>query len=273
MSLFISSLNSGSNGNCYYVGNNKEAILIDAGISCREIEKRIIRLGLSLRNIKALFISHEHTDHVKGVYQISKKYNLPVYITKQTLSRCNFSIAEELTYTFNTIETISIGQLTVKAFKKVHDAVHPHSFIVENYGTTVGVFTDLGRVCDDLVENFKKCHAAFLESNYCEDLLENGNYPYFLKNRIRGGKGHLSNNEALNLFKNHRSNNLDLLILSHLSHNNNCPDLVNKLFTENARSTKIVVASRLQETPLYEVSNPSISAAPHSLLYEQTSLF
>lgn len=272
MSLFISSLNSGSNGNCYYVGNGDDAILIDAGISCREIEKRMLRLGLSLKKVKAVFISHEHTDHIKGISLLSKKYNIPVFITQETLSRCSFVLPKDLTFSFDTLNPINIGKLTVKAFKKIHDAVHPHSFVIENAGTTVGVFTDLGRVCDELVANFKKCNAAFLEANYCENLLNNGSYPYFLKNRIRGGKGHLSNSEALNLFITHRSSNLELLILSHLSHNNNCPNLVNDLFTEKAEKTKIVVASRLQETPVYEVRH-SLKNIKSSVVYEQASLF
>lgn len=111
MSLFISSLNSGSNGNCYYVGNSDEAILIDAGISCKEIEKRMFRLGLPLKKVKAVFISHEHADHIKGVSILSKKHNIPVYITAETLSRCNFSLTETLTCSFDTIQAINIGQL------------------------------------------------------------------------------------------------------------------------------------------------------------------
>jgi len=88
MSLFITSLNSGSNGNCYYVGNDEEAVLVDVGISCKEIEKRMRRLGLSIQKVKAIFVSHEHTDHISGIPVLARKYNLPVYITAGTLKQC-----------------------------------------------------------------------------------------------------------------------------------------------------------------------------------------
>lgn len=273
MALFITSLNSGSNGNCYYIGNKNEAVLVDAGISCREIEKRMLRLNLSIHKVKAIFISHEHTDHIKGLPILSKKYNIPVYITAATLSKCNFTIDESLIFSFSINEYISIGQLNVKAFLKTHDAADPHSFLIDNGETKIGVFTDIGRVCEQLINHFKECNAAFLESNYCEDLLQNGNYPYFLKNRIRNGKGHLSNTEAVNLFSKHRSEHLSLLILSHLSKNNNCPNLVKNLFSQCAEQTKIVVASRLQETEVYEISPVSLKEKTTKKIYTQASLF
>src|SRR6187549_3066069 len=96
MSLFFASLNSGSNGNCYYVGNETEAILVDAGLSCKETEKRMLRMGLSLSKVKAIFISHEHTDHIKGLCNLASKYNLPIYITPGTLMGCRFSLRQDL---------------------------------------------------------------------------------------------------------------------------------------------------------------------------------
>jgi phosphoribosyl 1,2-cyclic phosphodiesterase len=98
MSLFICSLNSGSNGNCYYVGNNDEAILVDAGISCREIERRMQQCGLHLKNVRALFISHEHSDHITGVRVLSKKYSIPVYITEQTLKYSELALDRQLSF-------------------------------------------------------------------------------------------------------------------------------------------------------------------------------
>ncbi len=272
MSLYITSLNSGSNGNCYYVGNNEEAVLIDVGISCREVEKRMSRLKLSLSNVKAIFVSHEHTDHIKGIPVLSKRYGIPVYITPVTLNNCNFSLDHKIVFPFRPGEKIQIGELTINAFSKIHDAAHPHSFLIEYAGTKVGVFTDLGRVCEELIKHFKQCNAAFLEANYCEDLLDKGTYPYFLKNRIRGGKGHLSNSEAINLLKTHRPENLSCLILSHLSKNNNCPDLVRELFLACAEETKIIVASRFQETEVYEIG-PAISKTIVKPTYKQASLF
>jgi len=255
MSLQIASLNSGSNANCYYIGNKNEAVLIDAGLSCRETDKRMKRLGLDIRLVKAIFISHEHADHIAGLPVLSKKYNLPVYITHNTLSNCHFQIGKDLAYSFMHNNSISIGELSVIPFMKSHDANDPHSFIVSNNTVHVGVITDIGYACKHVIKHFKLCDAVFLESNYCEQMLENGSYPLYLKKRISSKKGHLSNDQALELFLKHRPDNLQLLILSHLSQNNNHPEIVNKLFTQHAGGVKVVIASRHKETELFNIES------------------
>ncbi|PST82198.1 MBL fold metallo-hydrolase [Pedobacter yulinensis] len=253
MSLFVTSLNSGSNGNCYYVGNDREAVLVDAGISCREIEKRMARLGLDVNKVAAVFISHEHSDHIRGLSVLARKYRLPVYVTEKTRQQLRLLLDEQRTYCFCSGDSIQIGDLTVKCFLKRHDAIDPHSFVVEGAGVRVGVFTDLGACCEELSAHFGRCHAAFLESNYCEDMLERGRYPYFLKNRIKGGYGHLSNRQALDVFLSYRSEYLNLLLLAHLSRDNNDPQLVADLFGAHAGQTRVVVASRYEETPVFRV--------------------
>lgn len=255
MSLFITSLNSGSNGNCYYIGNDTEAVLIDAGISCREIEKRMQLLGLSMKKVKAVFISHEHIDHIKGMPDLCEKYDLPVYITGITLTHSRISIKQQLPKIFKAYEPIHVGSLVITAFPKNHDAEDPHSFIITFNDLTVGVFTDIGSACSHVTSQFSKCHAAFLEANYDEVLLENGRYPFYLKNRIRGGKGHLSNKQALEIFLTHRPSFMTHLLLSHLSKDNNHPDLAKKLFEEHAANTSIIVASRYEQTPVYTIQN------------------
>ena len=261
MSLYIASINSGSNGNCYYVGTEKEAVLIDAGISCRETEKRMKRLGLSMSLVKAIFVSHEHGDHITGVPALSKKYRLPVYITTPTLSNSLIPIEAELVKKFSPGEIISIGNLSVKPFVKFHDASDPHSFIVGDGKITVGVFTDLGIACETLAEHFSQCHAAFLEANYDTEMLEKGNYPYHLKKRISGGMGHLSNHQALELFLAHKPPFMSHLILSHLSRNNNDPALVEALFSRHKNHTQIVVASRYKESEVYHIKEPGTREA------------
>lgn len=253
MSLYITSLNSGSNGNCYYVGNDTEAILVDAGISCRETETRLLKLNLSMSKVKAIFVSHEHSDHIRGIPVLAKKYNLPVYISAGTLRNCRFSLDHQHYKIFTTDLPVTIGSMSIIGFSKLHDAAEPHSFLVECAGVKVGVFTDIGAPCKNLKRYFKQCNAAFLESNYDEEMLEKGSYPIHLKNRIRGGKGHLSNNEALNFFKEHRPSFLTHLILSHLSKENNCPTIVQKLFDWHANGTKVEVASRYCETPVFYI--------------------
>ena len=255
MSLQIASLNSGSNANCYYIGNKNEAVLIDAGLSCRETDKRMKRLGLDITLVKAIFISHEHADHIAGLPVLSKKYKLPVYITQNTLRNCNFLIGKDLTFSFIHNMPVSIGELSIIPFIKSHDANDPHSFIVSNNKVHIGVITDIGYACKHVIKHFKLCDAVFLESNYCEQMLENGSYPLHLKRRISSKKGHLSNDQALELFLKHKPERLQVLILSHLSQNNNHPDIVNKLFTQHAGGVKVVIASRHKETELFNIES------------------
>lgn len=275
MSLFIASLNSGSNGNCYYVGNGHEAILVDAGISCRETERRMSRLGLPMSTVKAIFVSHEHTDHIAGLPVLAKKYSLPVYTTQAMIPHSGLDAAVHHIVIFRSDESVQIGGLLVKCFSKLHDACDPHSFTVSGGGITVGVFTDLGRCCDNLVAHFGQCHAAFLEANYDTEMLHNGRYPYFLKKRISGGKGHLSNNESLNLFLRHKPAFMSHLLLSHLSKDNNCPELVQKLFSSHAGATKVAVASRYHESEVYHITGemPFAEAPCEIPVAMQMSLF
>ncbi len=258
MSLSICSLNSGSNGNCYYVGNEEEAVLIDAGISCKETEKRMKRLGLSLERVKAIFVSHEHSDHIAGISVLAKKYNLPVYVTDGTRTSGRMMLSRQLAISFIAYQPVTIGALSITAFPKFHDACDPHSFVVKSSSVTVGIFTDIGVPCEHVIAHFKQCHAAFLESNYDEGMLINGSYPYCLKRRIMGGKGHLSNSQALQLFIAHRPAFMSHLLLSHLSKNNNCPKLVEELFSQHGLHTQIVVASRYEETAVFKIEKDCI---------------
>jgi phosphoribosyl 1,2-cyclic phosphodiesterase len=257
MSIYITSLNSGSNGNCYYIGNDTEAVLVDAGISCRETEKRLHLLGLTMNKVKAIFISHEHTDHTRGIASLAAKYGLPVYITSHTWRRCNMATRQAPISAMAAHESISIGSLVITPFPKYHDAVDPHSFIVSSDGITIGVFTDIGAPCEHVTRYFRLCHAAFLETNYDEDMLERGRYPQHLKNRISSNMGHLSNRQALDLFLEHRPAFMTHLLLSHLSADNNNPALVQRLFDAHASGVKVVVASRYEQTPVYDIRNAS----------------
>lgn len=278
MALSFTSINSGSNGNCYYFQSGDDAVLIDAGISCRETERRMSRLGLSLSNVRALFISHEHSDHIRGVEVLSRKYRLPVYITKPTLRSSRMQLDEALVKDFEAHVPYTIGNLTIYPFPKFHDASDPYSFIIEAGNVRAGVFTDIGAVCNNLIRYFKLCHAVFLEANYDEEMLDNGPYPYHLKKRIKGGRGHLSNRQALQLFTAHKPHFLQHVLLSHLSKENNCPVLVKDLFTAHSGNTMVTVASRDAEMPLLNISSdePSVNtiAGLRRAFYQsQLSLF
>jgi phosphoribosyl 1,2-cyclic phosphodiesterase len=260
MSLYIASLNSGSNGNCYYVGDGETAVLIDAGLSCRETERRMKQLGLNINQVKAIFISHEHADHVTGLPGLTKKYPLPIYITAPTLAAAKLPLSDELVQGFDAHQAVAIAGLRVTAFPKWHDAADPHSFIVSNGQVTVGIFTDIGQPCGHVTHYFAQCHAAFLEANYCEDMLAKSHYPVFLKKRISGQEGHLSNAQAVQLFVAHKGPQLSHLLLSHLSKNNNSPQLAETIFKEKAGATHIAVASRYTASAVYHIQN-----SPHHL--------
>jgi phosphoribosyl 1,2-cyclic phosphodiesterase len=269
MQLFITSLNSGSNGNCYYIGNEMEAVLVDAGISCRETERRLERLGLAMEKVKAIFISHEHSDHIRGVEVLSSKYQLPVYITPKTLRYSRLNLASELVIPFDAYEQVQVGGLIVTGFPKFHDASDPHSFVVGNGSVNVGVFTDIGSPCEHVIQQFQQCHAIFLEANYDDDMLANGHYPIHLKRRISGKKGHLSNKQALDIFTQHKPDFMRLVLLSHLSRDNNDPKLAQQLFDLHAGETEITVASRYNESPVYVVSALPGDARPKTVAIPQ----
>lgn len=263
MALYITSLNSGSNGNCYYVGSATDAVLIDVGLSCRETEKRMKNLGLTMNIVRAIFISHEHGDHIKGVTALANKYNVPVYITEKT-ARQGPRLISHLSKRFMANESVTVGTLCVTPFTKYHDAADPHSFIISYRGITVGILTDIGKVCEEVIRYFKQCHAVFLEANYDDAMLENGKYPVHLKNRIRGGFGHLSNREALDLFTTHRSAFLSHLLLAHLSEENNSPEMAEALFKSEANGIAISVASRYQSTALFTIGTGLVKPEPIS---------
>jgi len=276
MAIQIASLNSGSNGNCYYVGNETDAVLIDAGISCRETERRMQSLDLDMSRIRAIFITHEHSDHISGLPVLSRRYKIPVYITEKTQKAGLLKLESELVHRFEAEVPISVAGISVFPFRKFHDAADPHSFVVSSGETHIGVMTDIGRNCDQVVHYFKQCQAVFLESNYDTDMLMNGSYPIYLKKRISGGEGHLSNDEALDLLTRYRNAELQHLILSHLSKNNNSPERVEAAFKPHARHTALHIASRYGTSPVFHVeaqSGKPVQLKKAFVEPEQLSLF
>jgi len=265
MSLFVASLNSGSSGNCYYVGNQNEAIFVDAGLPCREVDKRMKRLGLNTKKVKAIFVTHEHGDHIKGLEGVASRHHLPIYITPGTLKNSKLRLERLTTRIFRADEQVMIGGLTIHAFPKPHDAADPHNFVIESDGVKVGVMTDIGHVNEDVIRSFNQCHAVFLEANYDEEMLRKGKYPAFLKERIIGPVGHLSNRQALELFLNYRAPHMSHLFLSHLSKENNSPEIALALFGAQASGIKIIHASRYNETGVFCIPGDSAFAGADSV--------
>ncbi|HEX2395990.1 MAG TPA: MBL fold metallo-hydrolase, partial [Bacteroidales bacterium] len=197
--LTICAIASGSNGNCYYIGNNHEAILIDAGISARQTIARLMLRNLDPTQIKAIFISHEHADHTSGVRVLSKRLKIPVYLTSQTYMAMYSNLRPASPRFFNPGCEVTIGPFSVFPFPKRHDAAEPCSFRVVYKGLHTGVFTDIGSACENVIRNLSLCHVLFLESNYDEKMLWDGTYPWPLKKRIASEYGHLSNDQAYDL--------------------------------------------------------------------------
>jgi len=240
----ICALASGSNGNCYYIGNETEAILIDAGIYYKKLIERLNDVGLDKTKIKAIFISHEHTDHIQGARSTSNKLNIPVYYTKKTFHKSYNKNKAQNFVIFEPGTPYNIGNIKIYPFLKQHDAVEPCSFRIEIEQKNIGVMTDIGIVDNILKNEFSKCDAVFLESNYDEDMLQNGLYPYHLKERVSSSKGHLSNVQALELVENYASPDLKTILLSHISAANNTHDIVQKTFRKLSEKYNILLTSR-----------------------------
>lgn len=228
--VHICALASGSNGNCYYIGNEQEAVLVDVGLSNRELMKRFNQAGLSIRKVKAIFISHEHTDHMKGLRVVSQIHNIPGFITRKTYEMARRDYRSGKVHLFNPGDCITIGDIKVHSFTKQHDAVDPVSFRIEIDGLHIGVMTDLGAACSNVTEQLKLCDAAFLETNYDHEMLIFGKYPVYLKRRVASDIGHLSNDQAFELVKSLNGSPLKTIFLSHISADNNKIELALETF-------------------------------------------
>lgn len=249
------SLQSGSNGNCIYIESGNKRLLFDAGISCVEADRRLAVFGRSMHDVDALIISHDHGDHVRhaGVYQ--RKYGLPVYVTKKTfgcaLKRYDLGKMDNVRY-FSTGEEIRFDEVAVQSFPSPHDGVDGSVFIVSSSGKQIGIFTDIGFVSDDMYQTVVTLDGLFIESNYDPEMLRNGHYPAFLKQRIRGPYGHLSNRESAELLR--EAHNLKWACLAHLSNNNNNPSLALKTHREIVPGElRLYVASRHEATGILSV--------------------
>jgi phosphoribosyl 1,2-cyclic phosphodiesterase len=224
----VSVLASGSSGNCFYVGTEKNEILIDAGISAKQISDRLTKLGKSIESIKGIFITHEHIDHIRGIDVLSKKYNIPVYSTKGTLANSYLDMGN-----INIIkkdEDIDFNGIKILPFSKSHDADEPVSYLIKNNNKKISIITDIGYCCHNVISGIKESELIVLESNHDPFMLKNGNYPEFLKKRIASDKGHLSNYQAALAVLEHGNKRLQHILLSHLSLNNNTPQVAMKTF-------------------------------------------
>jgi phosphoribosyl 1,2-cyclic phosphodiesterase len=251
----IAAIASGSNGNCYYFENEDDAILVDAGISCKQIHARMEKLGLDFGKIRGVFVTHEHADHVVGIDVLSRRHKIPVYLTKKTLASLYRPIAEEHTRIIHPGKDVVIGSILIEPFSKSHDAAEPCSFGVSSHGKHVSIITDVGHPCKNVIHHIQKSDATFIETNYDEQMLKTGRYPAVLKKRIAGTEGHLSNYQAGLLVLEHATPRLQHVFLSHLSANNNTPELAYHTFLALVSQRKdlnlnVITTSRYQESEL-----------------------
>jgi len=235
MDILAIALQSGSNGNCIYVEAGGVKLLFDAGINGKQAETRLAAHGLDIREIDALIISHDHGDHVRhaGVYQ--RKFGLPLYLTRKThdaaVRRHPLGELSDVRF-FSSDGIFQFDGVTVEAISTPHDASDGVAFVISSGRKRLGIMTDLGHVFDGLPETFESLDAVFLESNYDPEMLERGVYPAFLKKRIKGPRGHLSNIEAAELLKATSGSRLKWACLSHLSEQNNSALLALKTHRE-----------------------------------------
>ena len=220
------SIASGSSGNCTYTGTDHTALLVDAGVSARQIEKGLKSIDRTATDIDGILVTHEHSDHIRGLGVLSRRYGIPIYGTKGTLNaiaNCSSlgSIDAGLYREIHVDEDFQVGDVTVHPFEIPHDAAQPSAYRISHEETSVAVVTDLGVFSDYIIENMKGLDAVLLEANHDIRMLQAGPYPYYLKQRILGTHGHLSNENAGRLLCRVLHDNLKHIFLGHLSKENN----------------------------------------------------
>jgi len=226
----MASIVSGSSGNCIYVGSNRGNILIDAGVSKRKIEEGLYIHNINPKEIDGIFITHEHSDHINGLGVFTRKYPVHIYGTKETLlsikQSCKLGkIDKDLFCEIEPDEDFQVKDLTIKPFKISHDALNPVAYRVEDGKHAVAVATDMGTYNDYVVSNLKNLDMLLLEANHDVNMLQVGAYPYHLKQRILGNRGHLSNEMSGRLLCEILHDHLKKIMLGHLSKENNYAQL------------------------------------------------
>lgn len=253
---------SGSKGNSLLVRSDETAVLLDAGVPGKTILTALDSLNVARESIKAILVSHEHSDHVKGVGVVARALGIPVFMNEDTFMSCSHRLGKlpwEPVF-FETGRTLQIGDLMVHPFSASHDAADGCNFTFRRIGDEerkLGVATDLGYPSSLTVEKLKHCTTLVLESNHDLNMLMNGPYDWDLKNRVKSRHGHLSNEQAVGLISQIMHPGLDNLILAHLSETNNHPDIAYKAMKDHLdelrRDLKLLVASQYEHTPLINI--------------------
>jgi phosphoribosyl 1,2-cyclic phosphodiesterase len=233
MAVSVTVLASGSKGNCTLVSSSGTRLLVDAGLSCRELLRRLIKCAEDPRCIDAILVTHEHSDHVGGLYVLARTLKIPVYMTGATYQAYQRSTRDsagervrlERLEVFNAGHTFQIGDITVTPFTIPHDAVDPVGYTFRSEGIKVGIATDLGYMPVSVRDHIRGCHVLMIESNHDLELLRGGPYPWSVKQRVMSRVGHLSNDALANFLTSDYDGGAEYLILAHLSEQNNHPEI------------------------------------------------
>lgn len=222
-------LTTGSSGNCYYIENSKEALIIDCGISASRVSEAMLNLGEDLNKVKAILLTHEHTDHKRGADVLARKLSVPIYATEGTHIKSIFS-ENKLNKTIENDAEFKIGQFNIRSIPKNHSAADPVSFLIEHRKKKALFMTDLGKICKESSEAICEADFIFLESNHDVKMLEEGPYLPFHKKWVLSDKGHLSNLQAALAMLEFGNQKVQGVVLSHLSRTNNTSILAEKTF-------------------------------------------
>jgi len=223
----FASLGSGSKGNATLIEAAETCLLLDCGFTVKETEVRLQRLGKSGHDLSAILVTHEHSDHIKGVGALARKYQLPVYLTAGTFHKGRVGKLTQFE-TINCHQCFFINDIEVQPVPVPHDAREPCQFVFKHKNKKLGVLTDLGSLTPHVEKHYSGLDALVLECNYDPQMLDEGPYPFQLKQRIFGDYGHLSNGQAAQLLARIETHKLQHLLLSHISQQNNCPNLASQ---------------------------------------------
>ncbi|ADQ79085.1 metallo-beta-lactamase superfamily hydrolase [Paludibacter propionicigenes WB4] len=249
--LRFQSFGSGSSGNCYFIGNASNGLLIDAGLGVRSIRKNLRNMGLDFENIWGVFVTHDHADHIKAVGPIGEKHRVPIYTTRKVHEgiQRSYCVTEKLYSSRKYIEkneTIEVGEFKVTAFPVSHDATDNVGYTVEYKEKRFTFATDLGFVSEEVAEHLSKSDYMVLEANYDEQMLMQGSYPAYLKNRIIAKTGHLSNDQAGLFLSEAYNERIKHIFLCHLSRENNLPELAYTTIQNYLETKKVKVGVDVQ---------------------------